>query len=98
VTAANGTTIPQTYVTVGWTPSIDDGAGEKDVERYAIYRRLTSQTTFDQPIGSVPGGKASYSFQDTDVQTGQSWVYAVVAQDCTPAVSSAVSASTVVIP
>jgi hypothetical protein len=98
VTAANGTTIPQTYVTVGWTPSIDDGAGEKDVERYAVYRRLTSQTTFDQPIGSVPGGKATYSFQDTDVQTGQSWVYAVVAQDCTPSVSSAVSASTVVIP
>ena len=82
VTAANGTTIPQTYVTITWTKSVDDGAGENDVERYAIYRRLSSQTTFDQPIGSLPGGKATYSFQDNDVSTGQSWVYAVAALDC----------------
>ena len=32
VTAANGTTIPQTYVTIAWTKSVDDGAGEKDVD------------------------------------------------------------------
>jgi hypothetical protein len=98
VTAANGTTIPQTYVTITWSPSVDDGAGEKDVERYAIYRRLTTVTTFDLPIGSMPGGKAGYSFTDTDVQTGQQWVYAVASQDCTPAVSSAVAASSVTIP
>ena len=62
-TAANGSTIPQTYVTITVrTKSVDDGAGEKDVERYAIFRRLSTVTTFDdEPIGSVPGGAATYS-------------------------------------
>lgn len=88
VTAANGTTIPNSYVTISWTKSIDDGAGENDVERYAIYRRLQGTTQFDQPIGSLPGGKATYSFQDADVVSGQQWVYAVAALDCSPATSS----------
>jgi prepilin-type N-terminal cleavage/methylation domain-containing protein len=98
VTAANGTTIPQTYVTISWGASIDDGAGEKDVERYAIYRRLASVTTFDQPIASVPGGRASYTFQDTDLQTGQQWIYGVASQDCTPASSGIQISNTVTIP
>lgn len=99
VTAANGTTIPQTYVTLTWNAATDDnGTGEKDVERYAIYRRLSTQTNFDQPIGSIVAGHASYSFQDSDVLTGQVWVYGVSAQDCTPASSSIVTASSVTIP
>ena len=99
VTAANGTTTPQTYVTLTWNAATDDnGTGEKDVERYAIYRRLSTQTNFDQPIGSIVAGHASYSFQDSDVQTGQVWVYGVSAQDCTPASSSIVTASSVTIP
>jgi hypothetical protein len=98
VTAANGTTIPATYVTVSWGASTDDGAGEKDVERYAIYRRLAAASTFDQPIGSVPAGHTTYSFQDFDLVTGQQWVYGVSAQDCTPLNSSATTSATVTIP
>lgn len=98
VTPADSVLIMQTYVTLTWTPSIDDGAGEKDVERYAIYRRASTATTFDQPIGSVPGGKATYSFQDSDLLSGQSWVYGVASLDCSPAVSSIVTASAVNIP
>ena len=101
VTAANGTTIPQTYVTLSWSKSVDDGAGEKDVERYAIYRRLSSVGAFDEPIASVPValGASSYSFTDTDVQTGQTWIYGVAAEDCsTPSSSSIASATAVVIP
>lgn len=98
VTAANGTTVPQTYVTITWSPSIDDGAGEKDVERYALYRRLSSVATFDQPFASVPAARTSYSFQDTDVLTGQTWVYGVSAQDCTPSSSAVGSTAPVVIP
>jgi hypothetical protein len=98
VFAANGGTIPQTYVRLTWSPSVDDGGGERDVERYALYRRLTGATTFDQPFASVPGGSPSYTFQDTDIISGQSWIYGVAAQDCTPS-SSAVSVTTsVVIP
>lgn len=98
VTAANGTTVPQTYVTVSWTPSVDDAAGEKDVERYALYRRLSSVSTFDQPLASVPGGSGSYSFRDTDLSTGQSWIYGVAAQDCTPMSSPVGQTTAVVIP
>jgi type II secretory pathway pseudopilin PulG len=98
VFAANGGTIPQTYVRLTWSPSSTDGGGERDVERYALYRRLTGATTFDQPFASVPGGSPSYTFQDTDIISGQSWIYGVAAQDCTPS-SSAVSVTTsVVIP
>jgi hypothetical protein len=98
VTAANGTTVPQTYVTMSWGASVDDGAGEKDVERYAIYRRLSSVATFDQPIASVPAGRATYSFQDTDVLTGQTWIYGIASQDCTPASSGITQSTAVVIP
>jgi prepilin-type N-terminal cleavage/methylation domain-containing protein len=98
LTPADGITVMQSYVTVAWTPSIDDGSGEKDVERYAIYRRLSSATNFDEPLTSVPAGSASYSFVDSDLQSGQSWVYGVAAQDCTPASSAIGTAPAVVIP
>jgi hypothetical protein len=101
VTPANGSTVLQTFVTIGWTSSIDEATGEKDVERYAIYRRLSSETDWGEPFASVPvvpGGAASYSFNDTNVQTGQSLVYAVSAQDCTPSSSPNVASSTVTIP
>ncbi len=98
VTAANGSSVPQTFVTISWTASVDDGAGEKDVERYAIYRRLQSVASFDQPFASVPAGSATYSFQDTDVTSGQVWVYGVAAQDCTPASSPVGNTSSVSIP
>jgi hypothetical protein len=97
-TAANGTTIPQTYITVTWNNSTDDGAGEKDVERYAVYRRLQGTTTFDQPIGSVPSGHTSYSFQDFDLISGQVWEYGVTAQDCTPASSAVTISPAVTVP
>jgi prepilin-type N-terminal cleavage/methylation domain-containing protein len=99
VTAANGTTVPQTYVTVHWTASVDDGGGERDVERYAVYRRLSSQASFDQPIGSIVAGHATYSFVDSDnLQTGQVWIYGVTALDCSPANSPMTSATAVTIP
>jgi Tfp pilus assembly protein PilW len=98
VTVANGSTVPQTFVTVSWTPSVDDGAGEKDVERYAIYRRLSGATSFDEPFASVPGGNSSYSFKDTDVLSGQTWIYGVAAQDCTPLSSPIGASSPITIP
>jgi hypothetical protein len=98
VTPANGTTIPQPFVTIAWTKSIDDGAGEKDVERYALYRRLPSATEFDEPFASVPGAASTYSFDDTDVTSAQTWIYGVASLDCSPATSSISAATQVVIP
>jgi hypothetical protein len=98
-----GDSLPATYVKILWSKSTDDGGGEKDVERYVLYRRLSSVTAFDQPFASVPAGTATgtppkYMFQDTDVQSGQSWIYGVAAQDCTPLISTVGSASAVTIP
>lgn len=98
VVPADGITVPQTYVKVAWTPSIDDGAGENDVQRYAIYRMLSSASGFDQPLTSVPAGDSAYSFIDTDLQSGQSWIYGVAAQDCTPSNSAIGTATAVTIP
>ncbi|MEO6878877.1 MAG: hypothetical protein ABI205_10375 [Gemmatimonadaceae bacterium] len=98
VTPANGTTVLQPFVTISWAKSVDDGAGEKDVERYALYRRLSSVTTFDMPFASIPSGSSSYSFVDSDVLSGQTWIYGVTAQDCTPSSSIMGSSLPVVIP
>lgn len=98
VTAANGSTVLQTYVTVSWGRSIDEATGEKDVERYAIYRRLSSSPTFDEPFASVPAGMVNYTFTDSDVTSGQSLVYGVTALDCTPLPSPMGTASAVIIP
>jgi hypothetical protein len=98
-TAANaGLGIASPYVTVTWNHALDDGAGEHDVERYAIYRRTPAQTLFNEPFTSVPAGATSYSFRDTDVASGQTWIYGVAAQDCTPASSAVGQSSTIVIP
>ena len=89
-TAAN---VQPKTVTVTWARSGDDGIGEKDIERYAIFRSLATATQPTDPISSIPAtGATSYSFIDTTVLPGVSYIYGVAAQDCSPNVS-AVSAS-----
>jgi hypothetical protein len=85
-------------VTLSWNKSIDDGAGEKDIERYAIYRRAPAVPMFDEPIASIAADTPIASYVDTDVKPGESWIYGVAAQDCTPALSSIVVTPTIVIP
>ena len=94
VTTGTGNPLPRT-VTVSWYRSADDGGGEKDIERYAIFRRDVSATQIGDPISSVPAqvGAYSYSFVDSNVQPGATYVYGVAAQDCTPSLSG-VSLST----
>jgi prepilin-type N-terminal cleavage/methylation domain-containing protein len=84
---------PVLTVTLTWTKSSDDGAGEKDIERYAIFRRLSSAAAFGDPVSSIPATMApSYSYVDTQVQPNQTYVYGVAAQDCTPLLSGVTSA------
>lgn len=70
---------PQVVLT--WTRAGDEAAGEKDVEMYAIYKR-TPAGTFTEPFASIPAGLSSYVFTDTQVASGDQWIYAVSAQDC----------------
>ena len=87
-------------VTLTWTRSSDDGGGEGDIQRYAIYRRLDTDTLFSEPFTSIPASVApTYSFVDGQVVPGQAYVYGIVAQDCTPLLSSmSVSAAVTVNP
>jgi type II secretory pathway pseudopilin PulG len=89
------TALPMVRIT--WTKSGDEGEGEKDVERYSIFRR-TIDGTFAEPIASIPGGSATYAFEDREVAPDQQWVYGVTTQDCTPNVSPMSATGTVTIP
>ena len=87
------------FVSVTFPPSADEGGGERDVERYALYRRLNGESaSAAEPFASIPAGNASYSFTDSDVSTGQEWVYGVASQDCTPNISSVAYSASVTIP
>jgi len=92
------TTVPTTKVTLSWVPSVDQGSGEKDIEQYAVYRRISTQTLFTEPMASIPGGSASYSFTDTQVTSGDKLIYGVSAVDCGGQVSAVQQTVTVTIP
>lgn len=76
------------YVSVSWNPSVDETGGERDVERYALFKRQAGSTDWGEPFASIPGGLASYTYDDFNVQAGEIWEYGLIAQDCTPASSS----------
>jgi prepilin-type N-terminal cleavage/methylation domain-containing protein len=85
-------------VRLTWTPGVDESGGERDIERYVIYRRSASVGAFDDALQSVPAGQASYTYDDASVRNDSTYVYGVTALDCTPLESSASVAAAVVIP
>lgn len=88
--------VPAARIT--WGQSLDEAAGERDVERYAVYRRAPASLEFGEPIASMPAGQTSYEYVDTTVRPGDRWVYGVAALDCTPRSSPVTSTGTVTIP
>jgi hypothetical protein len=85
-------------VTITWTRSSDEAGGEKDVERYAIFRRLSAATAFGDPITSIPAGQTNYTFVDTNVILGNTYIYGIAAQDCSPQLSGVSASVAVTIP
>ncbi len=86
-----------TDIHVTFTNSLEETAGELDVATYLIMRRLSSGTDWEVLGNMVANGSTSYTFLDTSFKTG-SWVYGVVAQDCSPTNSTITAASAVTIP
>ena len=84
-------------VRFSWTKSADERAGERDVERYSIFKRLLGGA-YGEPLASIPAGTDTYTFYDRSVTRGDTLVYGVTAQDCTPMVSPMSSAGWVAIP
>jgi prepilin-type N-terminal cleavage/methylation domain-containing protein len=79
VTAAYNATTGE--VVLQWNRAIDEEGGEKDVERYIIFRRRQTESAFQEPLTSIPAGENVYVFKDALAGSG-SWIYGVAAQDC----------------
>ena len=77
-------------VKITWSKATDESGGEKDVERYIIWRRLSTNPDWGDPFVEIPSGTATYSYTDATVQGGglYSYYYALAAEDCTPSMSS----------
>ncbi len=78
---------PYTSVHLAWNASIDQDNGEKDVERYMVFKKLSTDVDWGEPIADVAASGPSFTLDDTDLHPGI-WSWAVVAQDCSPANSS----------
>lgn len=85
-------------VLLTWSKATDESGGEKDVERYVIWRRLAADPDWGDPYLSIPAGQASYSFTDAAVASGDQYFYGLAAQDCTPTLSNLTSSLQVNIP
>ena len=86
------------YVRLSFLPSVDENSGERDVERYVIFRRFGSATDWGDPFVTIPGGDTLYIYNDRTVIKDSTYRFAVAAQDCTPSLSSLRQTSTVTIP
>jgi len=83
-------------VMLQWPASFDEGAGEPDVNQYNIYRRELADPLFGSTLITLPAGQPPpYVFVDNGVEPGVDYVYAVAAQDCSPAESARLISATV---
>jgi prepilin-type N-terminal cleavage/methylation domain-containing protein len=87
VALAPGSSPTAPKLRIGWVRATDEATGEKDVERYLIYRR-TAAGAFDDALVQVPAGQVNYTYDDPTVVSGETYVYGVTALDCTPLESS----------
>ena len=82
-----------------WTASGDELTGERDVEMYAVYRRLFGTLDWGEPLANLPAtGVGSSQYIDNTVALHTKYEYAVSALDCTPAPSGLSAPSSIQVP
>ena len=92
--SANGGPI----VRLSWQRSVDENSGERDVNRYLLWKSTTLPVGTGDPFQNIPAGAAPpYIFEDGGVSTGTTYYYAIAAQDCTPSFSTQLT-RTVIVP
>lgn len=81
---------PETTLVLSWNRAVDETSGESDVRAYVIWRRPTTQLTWDEPIATVAAGPVAPSYQDQTAIPGflPGYQYGLAAQDCTPSLST----------
>ncbi|MGH7621919.1 MAG: hypothetical protein ACRENC_14615, partial [Gemmatimonadaceae bacterium] len=77
-------------VHLAWNSSLDQDNGEKDVQRYLVYKKLSASGDWGSPIADLAASQVNYTLDDTSLSNG-TWVYGIVAQDCSPTNSSITS-------
>ncbi len=88
---------PISEVRVGWTASVEETAGEKDVASYVVERTIQGTTNWQIVANVVARGFATYTYDDFAFQSGI-WVYGVVAVDCSPGYSTVAQAAAITNP
>jgi len=86
-----------TKVTITWSSSLDQDAGEKDVGRYMVFKKASGSSDWGSPIADLAASQPTYSLDDTTLPSGN-WVYGVIAQDCSPSNSAVTSTGVVNVP
>jgi type II secretory pathway pseudopilin PulG len=82
-----------------WSASTDELAGERDVEMYAVYRRVFGAPDWGEPLSNVPGaGLPTLQYVDDTVFPGTRYEYALSALDCTPAPSVRTATANILVP
>lgn len=88
-------------VMVTWARATDDGTGEQDAIRYVLWRKLSTVTTWGEPITTLGvAATGSYAYKDASVQkgSGKIYSYALAVQDCTPNLSTLATSGSVTVP
>jgi prepilin-type N-terminal cleavage/methylation domain-containing protein len=101
VVSATATKFPPagtpTKVTITWSSSLDQDAGEKDVARYMIFKKSSASLDWGSPIADLAASQTNYTLDDTSL-SGGNWVWGVVAQDCSPTNSAVTSTGAINVP
>lgn len=84
-------------VRLQWGAAVDESGGEEDVIRYVIWRYLPGNTASD-PLLSIPASASALYSHNDQVQPGDSWMYTLAAQDCTPTLSTPVTVGPITVP
>lgn len=74
-------------IQLSWNPATDETGGQRDIMRYVIWRKQPSDSSWGDPVLSVPAPTLTPPYaavDNTGAPAGTPFVYAISAQDCTP--------------
>lgn len=86
-------------IAVSWLPALDERSAEMDVRQYTLYRHELGEA-LPRPLASLPPNPdlTNYTYIDTDVRAGVSYVYLLGATDCTPSQSELAASPPITVP